>query len=116
MESKNRRKFIQSLATGVAGITLFPTFATPAIQTQLHFLTNSLENTTEAFWEKIKKQFVFANQLRYFNNASLGSSPTSIQKATRKFTETLDAFPSNCLLYTSPSPRDKRQSRMPSSA
>ena len=26
------------------------------------------------------------------------------------------ADPSNCLLYTSPSPRDKRQSRMPSSA
>ena len=26
------------------------------------------------------------------------------------------AFPSCCLLYTSPSPRDKRQSRMPSSA
>ena len=25
-------------------------------------------------------------------------------------------FPKNCLLYTSPSPRDKRQSRMPSSA
>ena len=25
-------------------------------------------------------------------------------------------FLSNCLLYTSPSPRDKRQSRMPSSA
>ena len=24
--------------------------------------------------------------------------------------------PKNCLLYTSPSPRDKRQSRMPSSA
>ena len=28
----------------------------------------------------------------------------------------LDTFPSSCLLYTSPSPRDKRQSRMPSSA
>ena len=27
-----------------------------------------------------------------------------------------DALPHNCLLYTSPSPRDKRQSRMPSSA
>ena len=26
------------------------------------------------------------------------------------------APPKNCLLYTSPSPRDKRQSRMPSSA
>ena len=28
----------------------------------------------------------------------------------------LDLDPSTCLLYTSPSPRDKRQSRMPSSA
>ena len=27
-----------------------------------------------------------------------------------------DALLKNCLLYTSPSPRDKRQSRMPSSA
>ena len=27
-----------------------------------------------------------------------------------------DALPNICLLYTSPSPRDKRQSRMPSSA
>ena len=29
-------------------------------------------------------------------------------------TDTLEQYP--CLLYTSPSPRDKRQSRMPSSA
>ena len=29
---------------------------------------------------------------------------------------TFDSVPSFCLLYTSPSPRDKRQSRMPSSA
>ena len=28
----------------------------------------------------------------------------------------LDALGASCLLYTSPSPRDKRQSRMPSSA
>ena len=28
----------------------------------------------------------------------------------------IDALPMHCLLYTSPSPRDKRQSRMPSSA
>ncbi len=94
MESKNRRKFIQSLATGVAGITMFPTFAKPKIQKQLDYLYDSAENTTEAFWENIKTQFVFANQLRYFNNASLGSSPVNIQKATRKFRETLDGFPS----------------------
>ena len=28
----------------------------------------------------------------------------------------IEAYYSDCLLYTSPSPRDKRQSRMPSSA
>ena len=28
----------------------------------------------------------------------------------------IEFVPGNCLLYTSPSPRDKRQSRMPSSA
>ena len=30
--------------------------------------------------------------------------------------ETVAVLMGNCLLYTSPSPRDKRQSRMPSSA
>ena len=30
--------------------------------------------------------------------------------------EALSALAKSCLLYTSPSPRDKRQSRMPSSA
>ena len=30
--------------------------------------------------------------------------------------KTINRLPDSCLLYTSPSPRDKRQSRMPSSA
>ena len=30
--------------------------------------------------------------------------------------ETLEEYPDSCLLYTSPSPRDQRGSRMPSSA
>ena len=34
----------------------------------------------------------------------------------RKGISRLEVSPYNCLLYTSPSPRDKRQSRMPSSA
>ena len=34
----------------------------------------------------------------------------------KTFSERLKDFPVTCLLYTSPSPRDKRQSRMPSSA
>ena len=35
---------------------------------------------------------------------------------TELLQESLDDKTSFCLLYTSPSPRDKRQSRMPSSA
>ena len=37
-----------------------------------------------------------------------GSTLTGVETQTDKY--------ANCLLYTSPSPRDKRQSRMPSSA
>ena len=37
-------------------------------------------------------------------------------EATLKILEHIDEESINCLLYTSPSPRDKRQSRMPSSA
>ena len=35
---------------------------------------------------------------------------------TRSLTDSPESDPMSCLLYTSPSPRDKRQSRMPSSA
>ena len=65
--------------------------------------------------------------------AALGFSPTEALAQTRNFklsrtTETRNTCPYcsvgcgiimyslGCLLYTSPSPRDKRQSRMPSSA
>ena len=34
----------------------------------------------------------------------------------KKIFESINAQVQSCLLYTSPSPRDKRQSRMPSSA
>ena len=44
--------------------------------------------------------------------------PKSLEKKAREHArqEEGDAETSDCLLYTSPSPRDKRQSRMPSSA
>ena len=50
----------------------------------------------------------------------LGLSPEKGQRPVRGYrgqTVTADlAVSMDCLLYTSPSPRDKRQSRMPSSA
>ena len=44
----------------------------------------------------------------YYDHAALELVDISSQLPEAKY--------SNCLLYTSPSPRDKRQSRMPSSA
>ena len=44
-------------------------------------------------------------------------SSVKIQKLIKKCKDDLDLFScSTCLLYTSPSPRDRTRSRMPSSA
>ena len=45
-----------------------------------------------------------------------GWAPPAIEQLGDVLCEFPDVFFTSCLLYTSPSPRDKRQSRMPSSA
>ena len=47
--------------------------------------------------------------------ASLIAKNTDVSLWARD-SKTVDEINKHCLLYTSPSPRDKRQSRMPSSA
>ena len=59
-------------------------------------------------------------QLLYEDNLSYRDIATKLETSTTTVTR-VARFLSNepyqgCLLYTSPSPRDKRQSRMPSSA
>ena len=53
-----------------------------------------------------------------FDNGLISSEDLSKELSTRFGTPLFDISTLNkdCLLYTSPSPRDKRQSRMPSSA
>ena len=53
----------------------------------------------------------YVNLQVYFDEALFEAPPIII-----KLEEELIALDKDCLLYTSPSPRDKRQSRMPSSA
>ena len=48
----------------------------------------------------------------FINNSRIGNIFRDIDPDDKEVTYTV----SICLLYTSPSPRDKRQSRMPSSA
>ena len=47
-----------------------------------------------------------------YTNKLLSDKSLSKKKVIEEINELIEA----CLLYTSPSPRDKRQSRMPSSA
>ena len=52
-----------------------------------------------------------------FNPVSGGRSATAVSDSSGKYTlQYLGGVPGACLLYTSPSPRDQRGSRMPSSA
>ena len=53
------------------------------------------------------------NTYPFFQSASAYYLKTLKVQKKESFNELL---PKTCLLYTSPSPRDKRQSRMPSSA
>ena len=69
--------------------------------------------------KRINERFVFNNE--ELNDDDLGILFEEIEEANNNepitFFEILTAaYFYNCLLYTSPSPRDKRQSRMPSSA
>ena len=60
--------------------------------------------------QKVKKQKLLVG-------AAVGAGPNEFKRAEAIIKEGVDLIVvDTCLLYTSPSPRDKRQSRMPSSA
>jgi len=94
MDAKNRRTFLKRLGQGSLGAIAFPTFGNAIAnswETEGIFEGNK---NTEAYWERVKSQFNFAEGLLYFNNASLGASPVKIQQETQNFRNTLDGFPS----------------------
>ena len=72
-------------------------------------LANMYIENTDITYRQLEQEFLAA-----YPNAEL----TEIQVTTKKIKDLriFDPSPLCCLLYTSPSPRDKRQSRMPSSA
>lgn len=54
---------------------------------------NAVEEAEE-YWSLIRSLFDMAPGLRYFNHASLGTSPRVVRQSTAEFMETLDQFPS----------------------
>ena len=92
---------------------------------------NSEKNSVHAFYlhdyisrDKVKEHSLLlineSNGLSasfYFSHNS--NVPTQSLRLSKNFQDAIDImtqYHHSCLLYTSPSPRDKRQSRMPSSA
>ena len=97
MKNKLRRHFLKSFGASIAGLVTLPGLAMPATNKQFKSLKPfdlDQNDNSEAFWESVKQQFVFAPGLTYFNNASLGASPLPVEKATESFIKTLDGFPS----------------------
>ena len=92
MKKYYRRSFVKQLFTGVAGTVVLSSFKGSHENNSFTFLKSN--DNSEAFWEEVKAQFKFAPNLRYFNNGSLGSAPEMVRKATNKFRDTLDSFPS----------------------
>ena len=91
----DRRKAIRNTLLGIG------TAASPKTIYKLLSRDDDLKNQldlyqaeSEPFWHLIKSQFKFADAIKYFNNASLGSSPLSVIDATEEFRRTLESFPS----------------------
>ena len=91
MNERNRRSFLKTSVTGLLG-----GLAVPALGANFDKLPDFslLDSNEEDYWTAVKAEFKFAPSLRYFNNGSLGPSPIPVQRATEKYREMLDGFPS----------------------
>ena len=71
----------------------------------------TVQHLANQFWQRWKREYLKDIQLR--NKWQIDTEPLKVNDLVLIVD---NLAPRNCLLYTSPSPRDKRQSRMPSSA
>ncbi len=94
MKTKQRRKFLQSIGIGLTLPYFNFTNTKFIINSDQQDIERSQSDHSESFWKLVKTQFEFAPGLRYFNNASLGGCPLSVQSATTAARKTLDGFPS----------------------
>ena len=77
------------------------------------FLNKLAKDLTNFYYTKLNKTFTINNKLKGKGYDPVTSADKAFEKLIRK--KINDKFP-DCLLYTSPSPRDSSPSRMPSSA
>ncbi|NNF35160.1 MAG: aminotransferase class V-fold PLP-dependent enzyme [Saprospiraceae bacterium] len=95
MGTQARRYFLKSITGGIAGSMIIPELLMGELKNldKVNHLNRKMDDSEDS-WQLVKEQFVFAPGIRYFNNASLGSCPNHVRKATNAFRDTLDSFPS----------------------
>ncbi|MDG2450788.1 MAG: aminotransferase class V-fold PLP-dependent enzyme [Saprospiraceae bacterium] len=91
----NRRKAIRNAILGL-GVATVPRslFQKLTVDDKFKIALNIANENPDKYWQLIQSQFNFANGIRYFNNASLGSSPLSVIEAREEYSRTLESFPS----------------------
>ena len=87
----SRRSFISKSALGVGALSTLSFVNKSNSEIDLKSIKGGLSKEGKEFWADVKNLFPTDKNDTYFNNGT-------------------------CLLYTSPSPRDVEESRMPSSA
>lgn len=90
----SRRKFIKAALTGIAGTSILPQLSYAGAPHNSIIEKLSTNDNSEAYWKMVKNQFPFTDGLNYFNNGSLGPSPTTVRSATNDYRKILDEFPS----------------------
>ena len=95
MDLMDRRDFAKKAFSSIAGSALLTAAAQRRLLAQAQPVAAALANgdAGEDYWELVKNQFPLQHGLLYFNNGSLGPSPSLVIDATEKFRRTLDGFP-----------------------
>ncbi len=93
---QSRRSFVNNVLATVGGSALLLAADRSAVLAGAEELTSaSLSGDLgKDYWRLVQRQFRLEPGLLYFNNASLGPSPTLVADATEAFRRQLDAFPS----------------------
>ena len=89
-----RRNFLKTLTGGISSGLMLQNIPEFLIHHGDNSWIQSKKDDSENFWNTIKDHFRFSPGLKYFNNASLGSCPEHVRKATNTFKQVQMTFAS----------------------
>ena len=87
----SRRRFIQQLSGGMVGTLALAALPARSAALPLPPVDGIVPPGDEAYWSAVRKQFPLTHDRVYFNNGTLGPSPTPVIDATRAALDAIDA-------------------------